>query len=124
MQIIEVKMAQMRFLMQQILVDNREEKLKVSQGDSHRNNFILYNNLTENIRACSSTFVDKKGHPVGYVPSYDSESIYRKRVEIIQSINKNPRYRYVSGKLKDVLTHIDSEIEKDVQKEGIEEYEK
>src|SRR5574344_1181018 len=116
MQIIEVKMAQMRFLMQQILVDNREEKLKVSQGDSHRNNFILYNNLTENIRACSSTFVDKKGHPVGYVPSYDSESIYRKRVEIIQSINKNPRYRYVSGKLKDVLTHIDSEIEKDVQK--------
>lgn len=27
-------------------VDNREERLTVSQGDSHRNNFILYNNLS------------------------------------------------------------------------------
>lgn len=103
-------------------VDNREERLTVSQGDSHRNNFILYNNLSENIRASSSTFVDKKGHPVGYIPSYDSESIYKKRVEIIQKTNQNSRYKYVSGKLHDVLEYINNTRGKIIDKKEADEF--
>lgn len=105
-------------------VDNREERLVVGHGDSHRNNFILYNNLTENIRASSSTFVDKKGHPVGYIPSYDSESTYWNRVKIIQKINQNPRYRYVSGKLHDVLEYINSTRDNIVDVKEADEFEK
>lgn len=105
-------------------VDNRESRLTVSPGDSRRNNFILYNNLTENIRASSSTFVDKKGHPVGYIPSYDSESIYRKRIEIIKKINQTLEYKYVSGKLQDVLKYINSIRDKIIYKRGTDECEK
>ena len=105
-------------------IDNREEKLTVSQGDSRRNNFILYNNISENIRACSSSFVDKKGHPVGYIPSYDSEDIYKKRVRIIQEINKNPRYKYVSGNLQSVLEYINNTKDQIIDRKEVDELER
>lgn len=98
-------------------IDNRENILKVNNGDTRANNFILYNNLSENIRASSSTFMDKKGHPVGYIPSYDSKEIYEKRVKIIEKINQNSRYQYMSGSLQDVLAHIENE-------KGVIEYER
>lgn len=91
-------------------VDNREEKLKITDGDTYRNNFILYNNLTENIRACSSTFMDKKGHPVGYIPSYDSPEIFRKRTQIIEYINSMKNYKYVSGNLQEILKNLVQDI--------------
>lgn len=87
-------------------VDNRSCDFFEKSGDNWGHNFNLYQNLTENIRCANSTIVDCKGHPIGYVPSYDSEELFFKRVQMIGLINDNPNYKYLSGNLVEVLNYI------------------
>lgn len=87
-------------------IDARD-KFKVANGDSWRNNFLLYQNVSAHIRGTASTFVDKKGYPIGYIPSFETEDTYNKRIKLINAINANPNYYYVSGKLDEVLEFID-----------------
>ena len=87
-------------------VDSRNQTLKVSNGDSWRNNFLLYQNLSDHIRGSSATFIDKSGHPIGYIPPFESENAYNKRKAIIDHINESPNYHYVNGSLNDVVDFI------------------
>ncbi len=105
-----------------IHTDNKIENLKRSKGDNWRNNFLLYEILTENIRNTNSTIVDKYGHPIGFVPSYDTKEMYDKRVDIIHTINESNHYRYLSGNMEDIIHHIES-THKSIGK-GNEEYER
>lgn len=96
---------------EQIIVlhtDNRSKSFISKPGDNWKNNFYLYKDFTENIRNTTSTIVDKSGHPIGYVPSYDTEQLYSKRVEIINYINENPNYRYLSGRLENIIDDINN----------------
>lgn len=86
-------------------VDDRD-KFKVSNGDSWRNNFLLYQNVSSHIRGTAATFVDKRGYPLGYIPSFETVETYEQRRKLINVINNNPNYRYVSGALDDVLDYI------------------
>jgi len=86
-------------------VDDRD-KFKVSNGDSWRNNFLLYQNVSSHIRGTAATFVDKRGYPLGYIPSFETAETYEQRRKLINVINNNPNYRYVSGALDDVLDYI------------------
>lgn len=88
-------------------IDARD-KFKVANGDSWRNNFLLYQNVSAHIRGTASTFVNKKGYPIGYIPSFETEDTYNRRMNLINSINVNPNYHYVSGALDEVLEYIDS----------------
>lgn len=87
-------------------IDERD-KFKVANGDSWRNNFLLYQNVSSHIRGTAATFVDKKGYPIGYIPSFETEETYEKRRQLINVINTNPNYHYVTGSLKEVLEYID-----------------
>lgn len=88
-------------------IDARD-KFKVANGDSWRNNFLLYQNVSAHIRGTASTFVNKKGYPIGYIPSFETEDTYNRRMKLINSINVSPNYHYVSGSLGEVLEYIDS----------------
>lgn len=90
-----------------IHIDARD-KFKIANGDSWRNNFLLYQNVSSHIRGTASTFVDKKGYPIGYIPSFETEDTYNRRMKLINVINANPNYHYVSGPLNEVLEYIDS----------------
>ena len=87
-------------------LDNRNCNFFEKSGDNWGHNFNLYQNLTENIRCANSAIVDCMGHPIGYVPSYDSEELFFKRVQMINLINNNPNYKYLSGCLTDLLSYI------------------
>lgn len=90
-----------------IHVDAREKKLTVKDGDMWRNNFLLYQTLTEALRTTDSAFVDKKGHPIGYLPSFDNEECFRKRIDLMNAMNHNPHYKYISGNLQETLSYIE-----------------
>ena len=87
-------------------LDNREKNIIIKKGDSWGNNFNLYQNLSENIRNSISTIVDKYGHPIGYVPSYDTKELFCMRVNLINAINNNTHYEYLSGNLQDIIDYI------------------
>jgi hypothetical protein len=93
-------------------IDNKQQQFCYKNGDCWGLNFNLYQNLTENIRNSTSTIVDKYGHPIGYVPSYDNEELYNLRVNIINMINNNENYKYLSGKLDDSIDFILASREK------------
>lgn len=100
---------------QQILVlhvDNRKEEVVVQEGDNWKNNFMLYQNLTENIRNSASCIVNKYGHPIGYVPSYDNFNLFQKRSNMIQKINQNAYFKTVTGPLDLVLEYIENQRKK------------
>ena len=88
-------------------IDNRE-KLIISNGDSWRNNFLLYQNTSSHIRGSAATFINKKGYPIGYIPPMETQETYKKRVELLNEINKNKNYKYVVGPLEDIIEYIDS----------------
>lgn len=88
--------------------DNRFDKIVVTSGDSWRNNFLLYQNLSSHIRGQAATFIDKKGHPISYIPSFDTKEIYNNRMKIIKYINENPNYYSVNGDIQNILNFINS----------------
>lgn len=67
----------------------------------------MYENFSESIRVANSTFVDKNGYPIGYVPSYDSEMIFQNRSKIIKYIDEMENYKYLSGNLIEILRYIE-----------------
>jgi hypothetical protein len=87
-------------------VNNQEKDLTITPGDNWRNNFSLYNNLSSHIRGTSATFIDKFGHPLGYIPSFDSLATYEFRKIIIELIDKSKFYN-VSGNLQNVINFAD-----------------
>lgn len=93
-------------------VDNRSDTIMIKSGDSWRNNFILYQILTENIRNSLSTIVDKNGYPISYVPSYDTEEYFNYRKDIMTFINSNPNYKTVIGPLSAILGYINQDSNK------------
>ena len=95
---------------------NNNEELTVSSGDTWRNNFLLYQNTSSHIRGTAATFIDKKGHPIGYIPSMETEETYKNRMEILKLINENSKYFYVSGCLNDIMLLIDSLSIREIQK--------
>ena len=88
-----------------IHVDNRTE-FKLSNGDSWRNNFLLYQNTSSHIRGSAATFIDKRGYPIAYIPPFETKETYDKRIKLLNLINENPNYYYVSGSLNDVINFI------------------
>lgn len=66
----------------------------------------MYQNLTENISNSASCIVNKYGHPIGYVPSYDNFNLFQKRSNMIQKINQNAYFKTVTGPLDLVLEYI------------------
>lgn len=97
-------------------IDNRWEKLECTSGDTWRNNFLLYQNLSSHIRGNSATFIDKKGHPLAYIPSLDSKQTYDNRKKIIEIINQNPNYYYLNGDLNNALNFINELHNKKLKK--------
>lgn len=87
-------------------VDNRKKELQIEQGDNWRNNFMLYQNLSSHIRGNAATAVDYLGHPIGFIPSFDDEETYQKRMKIIQTINELDNYYSISGNLQDTMEFI------------------
>ena len=90
-----------------IQIDNRKKRLGIKSGESWKNNFLLYNILSENIRNTTSTIVDKRGRPIGYVPSYDSEELFSSRCEMMRIIN-NSSFDVLSGPLDKAIDYIDN----------------
>ena len=88
-------------------LDNRRNELQVYKGENWKNNFLLYQTLSENIRNSLSTIVDKNGFPIGYVPSYETEEYFNKRCEIMSIINNSKNYKNVVGPLKLVSEYLD-----------------
>lgn len=88
-----------------IHVDNRAE-FKVSNGDSWRNNFLLYQNTSSHIRGSAATFIDNRGYPIAYIPPFETKETYDKRKKLLNLINENQNYYYVSGSLNDVINFI------------------
>lgn len=86
--------------------DNRKDDIVVSKGDTWRNNFILHQNLSGHIRGQAATFIDKNGHPIGYIPSFDTREISDKRTSLIESINCNPNYVSVTGNIENILGYV------------------
>ena len=62
--------------------------------------------MSENIRNTTSTIVDKLGRPIGYVPSYDSEELFKSRCEMMKIIN-NSCFDVLSGPLDKAIDYID-----------------
>ena len=93
-------------------LDSRE-KLSVTSGDSWRNNFLLYQNTSSHIRGSAATFIDKNGHPIGYIPPMETEETYYKRSYLLNKINKNENYKYVVGSLPEVVEYVDELYRKD-----------
>lgn len=86
-------------------VDNRIN-CSLSDGDTWRNNFLIYQNLTSHISNQSSSFVDKNGHNIGFVPSFDSKELYENRIKIIDLINKSSFN--LSGSLQECINCINT----------------
>lgn len=86
-------------------VDNRTE-FKLSNGASWRNNFLLYQNTSSHIRGSAATFIDNRGYPIAYIPPFDTKEIYDKRKKLLNLINDNKNYYYVSGSLNDIINFI------------------
>lgn len=86
--------------------DNRIKNILIKPGDSWRNNFLLYQNLSSHIRGQAATFIDKNGHPISYIPSFDTNQIYDNRMKIIKYIDDSPNYYSVNGNLKCILNFI------------------
>ncbi len=94
---------------EQIIVlhcNNNYNNTIISPGDTWRNNFTLYQNLTFNISSCSSPIVDKNGHPIGFVPSYDTRETFINRKNLIKLINENPLYKNITGNIEDIQEEI------------------
>lgn len=102
-------------------IDNREQ-LKISDRDSWRNNFLLYQNTSSHIRGSSATFINKKGYPIGFIPPMETEETYVKRIELLNAINKNKNYKYVVGPLNDIIEYIDTFYQ--LQNRKVKKYEK
>lgn len=88
-----------------IHVDNRTS-LKISNGNSWRNNFLLYQNTSSHIRGSAATFIDKKGYPIAYIPPFETKETYDKRIKLLNLINENPNYYYISGSLNEIINFI------------------
>lgn len=99
-----------------IHVDNRD-KYKESNGDSWRNNFLMYQNTSSHIRGTAATFIDKRGYPIGYIPSFETKETYEKRIDLINTINGLKNYKYVSGSLEEIIDLINrlNGIKKDIR---------
>ncbi len=95
-----------------IKVINSRNDLSITPGDNWRNNFILYSNISSHIRGSAATFIDKMGHPIGFIPSFDDENTYNKRMKIIDTINSMPCYYNLSGDLHSLLNQINAQSEK------------
>ena len=93
-------------------IDSRE-KLSVRNGDSWRNNFLLYQNTSSHIRGSAATFIDKNGHPIGYIPPMETEETYYKRSYLLNKINKSENYKYVVGSLPEVVEYVDKLYRRD-----------
>ena len=88
-----------------IHIDSREN-LYISKGDTWRNNFLMYQNISSHITNQASSFVDKNGHNIGYVPSFDSYSAYYERTKIIELINE--RCYNVTGSIDECVNLLSS----------------
>ncbi len=97
-------------------VDNRKDSLSISPGDNWRNNFLLYQNLSSHIRGHAATAVNHLGHPIGFIPSFDDQDTYEKRMRVIQTINGLDNYYSISGNLCDTINFVNSINDKDKQK--------
>lgn len=86
--------------------NNNYKEIIIGNGDTWRNNFTLYQNLTFNISNCASPIVNKYGHPIGFVPSYDTLETFNKRVELINFINSHSGYKSVSGNIEGIQKEI------------------
>lgn len=86
-------------------VDNRD-RFKQSNGDSWRNNFLLYQNTSSHIRGSAATFIDKKGYPIGFIPPFETKETYDKRKDLLNTINALDNYYYVSGSLEEIIDMI------------------
>ncbi len=98
-------------------IDNRNNEFKFSNGDSWRNNFLLYQNLSSHIRGSSATFINKNGHPIGYIPPFESELAYDGRKKIIDTINSSDHYYYINGSLQSAIEFVNNLQQKDNKKE-------
>ncbi len=99
-------------------VDNRVNELSVCNADTWRNSFLLYQNLSSHIRGQAATFIDKKGHPVDFIPSFETRDTYFNRKKIIDVINNSENYYYLHGNLYDMVSFINDKcIEKSKIKE-------
>lgn len=89
-----------------IHTDNRIDNISIVSGDSWRNNFLLYQNLSSHIRGHAATFIDKNGHPISYIPSFDTKQTYDNRMKIIKYIDDSPNYYSLNGNLKSILKFV------------------
>ncbi len=84
------------------------EKLHVTSGDTWNENFHFYQNTSSHIRGSAACFIDKHGHPIGYIPSMDTKETFDKRMNLQNEINQSDNYKYVVGPLSDVIEYVDS----------------
>lgn len=91
-----------------VRLDNNSQKIQVTSADTWRNNFLLYQNLSSHIRGSAATFIDKNGHPIDFIPSFETRETYFNRKRIIDYMNSSESYSYVNGNLEDILNYINS----------------
>ena len=93
-------------------IDNNQRELFVKNGDTPANRLYLNELFSMYIRGIYTTFSDKDFHAVGYIPSYDNEDLYKKRIELVNSIFSQTELEYISGNISDVSRYIDEKQKK------------
>ena len=91
-----------------IHIDDNQQDLFIRSGDTPANRLFLNEILSMYIRGIYTTFSDKNFHAVGYIPSYDKEEYYQKRVQLIEQIITNTNLQYISGNINDVAEYINN----------------
>ena len=94
-----------------IHIDESQKFLFRQSGDNPTNRLFLNEIFSMYIRGIYTTFSDKNFHAQGYIPSYDTEDYYNKRIALINKIMKDTDLEYISGKLQTVSQYIDESFE-------------
>lgn len=92
-----------------IHIDNNQKDLYFANGDTPANRLFLNEFFSMYIRGMYTTFCDKNFHAAGYIPSYDNEEYYKKRINLINSIINDANLKYISGNIENVSEYIDGE---------------
>ena len=83
-------------------------QLKVNTANSFGNNIKPYQNLSSHIRGAATTFHDKKGNQIGFMPSLETMRTDNNKKDVIEKIKNLDDYTSLSGGLNDIIDYIEN----------------
>lgn len=94
-------------------VDETKSRLFTQSADTLVTRLYLNENFSRYIRNTCTPLLGKDRKFLGYVPSLDSEILFKKRALLMERLLGEYKMQYVSGSLEQVVGHIFSQCEDD-----------